>query len=198
MAIKKGRSGKPGRRIAPQDGKQFPGNPADHQAAEPVASPHQSLAEESGTVFSVVGIGASAGGIEALKEFLGAMPSASGMAFVVVQHLEPTSESRMAEILGKCTLMKVVPAEDGMPIEPNVVYTNPPGRTLSVGDGRLVLGESTEGGHVEAAIDCFLISLAEDQGSKAICRQGSSRRRRGVHGPGAEHRAVRGNASGSI
>ena len=62
----------------------------------------------------VVGIGASAGGIEALKELFTAMPSDSGLAFVVIQHLEPTHESRMADILGKCTGMKVVQAEDGM------------------------------------------------------------------------------------
>ena len=117
----------------------------------------------------VVGIGASAGGLEALKEFFGAMPADSGMAFVVVQHLEPSHESRMAEILGKCTPMKVVQAQGGMGVEANAVYTNPPGRVLSIGEARLVVGESIRpGGHVEAAIDHFLISLAEEQGASAI------------------------------
>lgn len=125
--------------------------------------------KETSLDFSVVGIGASAGGIEALKEFFGAMPAGSGMAFVIVQHLEPRSESRMAEILAKCTTMKVVPAEDGMPVEPNRVFTNPPGRALTMKDGRLVLGQPAERIHVEAAIDHFLMSLAEDRGPKAIC-----------------------------
>ena len=117
----------------------------------------------------IVGLGASAGGIEALKEFFGAMPADSGMAFVIVQHLEPTHESRMAEILAKHTTMKVVQAGDGMPVQPNTVFTNPPGRALSIHDGRLVLGKPTERGHVEAAIDRFMTSLAEDLGAKAIC-----------------------------
>jgi chemotaxis methyl-accepting protein methylase/signal transduction histidine kinase len=128
-----------------------------------------------------VGMGASAGGLEALKGFFGAMPADSGMAFVIVQHLEPRSESRMAEILGKITAMPAVQAEDGMPVEPNAVYTNPPGRSLTIRGGRLVLGKSTGGGHVETAIDHFMTSLGDDQGSKAICivLSGSS----GLDGP---------------
>jgi two-component system CheB/CheR fusion protein len=143
--------------------------PADKQAAEPAAAAGQATPETTGGAFPIVGIGASAGGLEALKEFFGAMPADSGMAFVVVQHLAPRSESRMAEILGKCSPMKVVPAADGMVVEPNVVYTNPPGSPLRIRAGRLVLGKSTEGGHVETAIDHFLISLAEDQDSRATC-----------------------------
>jgi two-component system CheB/CheR fusion protein len=118
---------------------------------------------------AVVGIGASAGGLEALKEFFGVMPDDSGMAFVVVQHLDPVHESRMAEILAKSTELKVVQAADGMSVEPDTVYTNPPGRTLSIAGGRLVLGDPTKGAHVETPIDHFLTSLAEDQGTKAIC-----------------------------
>ena len=116
----------------------------------------------------VVGIGASAGGLDALKEFFSAMPTDSGLAFVVVQHLEPTRESRMAEILAKSTAMRVVQAEDGVAVEPNTVYTNPPGKPLVIRRGRLALGGSTGRGHVEAAIDRFLVSLAEDRGSAAI------------------------------
>ncbi len=117
----------------------------------------------------VVGIGASAGGIEALKEFFTAMPSDSGMAFVVVQHLEPQHQSQMAEILAKCTSMKVVQAEDGMPVEPNRVLTNAPGRAMSIRAGRIVLGMPPERRHVEAAIDHFLTSLADDKGESAAC-----------------------------
>jgi two-component system CheB/CheR fusion protein len=130
---------------------------------------------------SVVGIGASAGGLEALKEFLTAMPADSGMVFVVVQHLEPSHESRMAEILAKNTTMKVVQAADGMPVEPDTVFTNPPGRALSIRDGRFVLDQPAERRHVAAAIDHFLTSLADERGSKAIAiiLSGSS----GLDGP---------------
>ena len=117
----------------------------------------------------VVGIGASAGGLDALKELFGAMPADTGMAFVVVQHLDPAHESRMAEILNRSTAMRVMLAEDGIPVEPNTVYTNPPGRTLSIRQGRLALGDSTKGAHVETAIDHFLNSLADDQGPRAVC-----------------------------
>ncbi len=136
----------------------------------------------------VVGIGASAGGLEALKELLGAMPVDSGMAFVIVQHLDPAHESRMAEILSKSTAMSVMLAEDGMAVEPNTVYTNPPGRTLSIRQGQLALGGFTKEAHVEAAIDHFLISLAADQGARAVCiiLSGSS----GLDGPGGV-RAIR-------
>ena len=139
--------------------------------------------------FPVVGIGASAGGIEALRGFFEAMPADSGMAFVVIQHLDPQHDSRMAEILSKYTPMKVVEAADGMATEPNMVFTNPPGRVLSICGGRLVLAKPDERRHVEAAIDQFLISLADDQGERAvgIILSGSS----AVDGPRGV-RAVRG------
>ena len=116
----------------------------------------------------VVGIGASAGGIEALKELFTAMPSDSGLAFVVIQHLEPTHESRMADILGKCTRMKVVQAEAGMPVQANHVYANPAGKYTSIDGGRLVLGERSERDRIRMPIDFFLTSLAEDQHEAAV------------------------------
>ena len=117
----------------------------------------------------IVGIGASAGGIEALKELFKAMPSDSGMAFVVIQNLEPSHESRMADILGKCTGMKVIQAEDGMPVQADCVYTNPAGRYLSIHAGRLVLSERSEQAHIRMPIDFFLTSLSEDQHEGAVC-----------------------------
>ncbi len=116
----------------------------------------------------VVGIGASAGGIEALKELFTAMPSDSGLAFVVIQHLEPTHESRMADILGKCTRMKVVQAEAGMPVQANHAYANPAGKYMSIDGGRLVLGERSEHDRIRMPIDFFLTSLAEDQHEAAV------------------------------
>ncbi|MBN2447054.1 MAG: chemotaxis protein CheR, partial [Phycisphaerae bacterium] len=116
----------------------------------------------------VVGIGASAGGIEALKEFFTAMPTGSGLAFVVIQHLEPTHESRMADILSKCTGMTVVQAEDGMPVQANYVYANPAGKYLSIRAGRLILSERSEQDRIRMPIDFFLTSLAEDQHEAAV------------------------------
>ena len=116
----------------------------------------------------VAGIGASAGGIEALKELFTAMPADSGLAFVVIQHLEPTHESRTADILGKCTGMKVVQAEDGMPVQANRVYANPAGKYLSIDAGRLVLSERSERDRIRMPIDFFLTSLAEDQHETAV------------------------------
>jgi two-component system CheB/CheR fusion protein len=116
----------------------------------------------------VVGIGASAGGIEALKELFTAMPSDSGLAFVVIQHLEPTHESRMADILGKCTSMKVVQARDGMLVQANHVYANPAGKYTSIDAGRLVVSERSERDRIRMPIDFFLTSLAEDQHEAAV------------------------------
>jgi two-component system, chemotaxis family, CheB/CheR fusion protein len=140
----------------------------------------------------VVGIGASAGGIEALKEFFTAMPSASGIAFVVVQHLEPQHQSQMAEILAKCTSMKVVQAEDGMPVEPDTVLTNAPGRAMGIRSGRIVLDMLSERRHIQGSIDLFMTSLAGDKGESATCiiLSGSS----ASDGPGGI-RAIR-NAGG--
>ena len=98
-----------------------------------------------------MGIGASAGGLEAMKEFFAEMPVDSGMALVIVQHLEPRHESRMAEILTKRTTMTVVQAEDGMPVEPNKVYTNPPGRQLRIEHGRLAEQDGRVCGSISTA-----------------------------------------------
>ncbi len=115
----------------------------------------------------VVGIGASAGGLEAFKAFLTAMPPDSGMAFVLVQHLAPDHVSMLVELLSRYTQMKVCQAETGMNIEANHVYIIPPDATLTVDQGCLVV-TSPRGEH-RRSIDTFLFSLAEDQGEKAVC-----------------------------
>src|SRR5579871_6436075 len=89
--------------------------------------------------FPVVGIGASAGGLEAVSEFLRAMRPDCGMAFVVVQHLPPDRESQMAEILARHTAMPVAQVEDGMEVEPDHVYVIRPGHVLTIREGRLHL-----------------------------------------------------------
>src|SRR6187551_707919 len=89
--------------------------------------------------FQVVGIGASAGGLEALEQFFAAMPADSGMAFIVVQHLSPDFKSLMDELLARRTAMPVCRVEEGMPIRPNAVYLIPPRKDMKIAGRRLHL-----------------------------------------------------------
>lgn len=117
---------------------------------------------------TVVGIGASAGGLDALKRFFSAMPADSGMAFVVVPHLDPSHRSLMAELLARVTSMKVCEVVDRMTIEPNCVYVIPPNKELSVHSRQLSLSETTDRRGLPVAIDGFFRSLAEDLQEDAI------------------------------
>ncbi len=100
--------------------------------------------ESHSTPALVVCIGASAGGIEAMKEFFATMPADSGLAFVVIQHLEPNHESRMPDILSQWTAMHVAQAENNLPVRANRVYVNPPDKYVSMDAGRLELRERSE------------------------------------------------------
>ncbi len=120
--------------------------------------------------FPVVGIGASAGGLEAVSDLLDAMRPDGGMAFVLVQHLSPDRESMMAELLSRHTAMPVSQVEDGMAVEPDHVYVIRPGHVLTIREGRLHLGPPL--GTSRAAnrpVDDFFRSLAEEQRERAIC-----------------------------
>ncbi|MCP3875505.1 MAG: chemotaxis protein CheR, partial [Desulfobacteraceae bacterium] len=119
--------------------------------------------------FPIVGMGASAGGLEAFESFFKQMPSKSGMAFVLVSHLDPTHISILPEILTKQTKMKVHQIEDGQRIKPNNVYVIPPNKDLSILNGKLVLMELSMPRGQNLPIDNFFRSLAQDQGSNAIC-----------------------------
>ncbi|MEW8429732.1 MAG: chemotaxis protein CheB, partial [gamma proteobacterium symbiont of Ctena orbiculata] len=117
----------------------------------------------------IVGIGASAGGLEAIEAFFKAMPHDSGVAFVVIQHLSPDHKSLMAELLSKRTRMPVHRAEDGMIVEHNSVYLIPPNKNLRLFHGRIILSEQDRDARgINLPIDIFFRSLAEDQGAKAI------------------------------
>jgi two-component system CheB/CheR fusion protein len=118
--------------------------------------------------FAVVGIGSSAGGLEAARNLLGALPADTGMAFVLVQHLDPTHESMMVDLLAGHTAMTVRQATDGMPIAPNHVYVIPPGTYLSVGDGALHLSQPQARHGARLPFDFLLHSLAKDYGARAI------------------------------
>ena len=113
--------------------------------------------------FPIVGMGASAGGLEALQEFFKAMSAGSGMAFVVVAHLDPTHVSLLPELLQKCTSMPVRPIADGTPAEPDHVYVIPPNKDLRILDGVLRLFEPRQPRGTNLPIDTFFRSLAEDQ-----------------------------------
>ena len=92
----------------------------------------------------VVAIGASAGGLEAILQLLENLPSDTGAAYVVLQHLSGTHESILPELLEKKTRMKVHQLKDGMPVEPDLVYVIPPGTTLGIGDGQFILSPRQE------------------------------------------------------
>lgn len=116
----------------------------------------------------IVGLGASAGGLEALQQFFSAMSDNSGMAFVVVQHLSPDYKSMMVELLSKTTSMSVLKVENGMEINPNHVYIIPPKTQMTIYKGKLFLEESDYSKGLLLPIDTFLKSLADDQGEKSI------------------------------
>lgn len=122
----------------------------------------------SGPQFPVVGIGASAGGLEACTALLKALPLNPGMAFVLVQHLDPHHESILHKLLSKATEMPVIQAEDGMVLEPDHVYVIPPNRDIAVHEGmlRLLPRRRTAGRHLP--VNRFFASLAEDRKSAAF------------------------------
>ena len=116
----------------------------------------------------IVGIGSSAGGLEALEQFFVHLPSTTGMAFVLVQHLEPTHKGMMPELLARRTKMKVVQVEDGMQVQPNCVYVIPPNADLAILNGKLQVLEPAEPRGLRTPIDFFFRHLAADQKEKAI------------------------------
>ncbi len=117
---------------------------------------------------SVVGIGASAGGLEAIQELLSALSDNTGMAFVIIQHLSPDYRSMLSEILNKFTMMPVMQAEDGQKIERNTVYLIPPKYNMEVRDECLVLHEYVHTRIINHPIDIFLRSLAREYTSRAV------------------------------
>src|ERR1700730_2096062 len=119
--------------------------------------------------FLVVGLGASAGGLEALYKLFDALPSDTGMAFILIQHLDPTHSSRMAALLAAHTAMQVSEAAEDMPIERNHVYLIPPGAYLSIRAGAFQLTKPRERHGARMPFDFFLRSLAEDCGARAVC-----------------------------
>ena len=119
--------------------------------------------------FPIVGIGASAGGLEAYEQFFKNMPSDSGIAFVLIPHLDPGHSSMMPDLLKRFTHMKVVEAQDGMAVEPDHAYVIPPNKDMAIFNGVLQLTQPEKTRGLRMPIDFILRSLAEDQGDNAVC-----------------------------
>ena len=118
--------------------------------------------------FPIVCIGASAGGLEALEQFLGHVPPDSGMAYVVIQHLDPTQKGMLPELLQRVSGMKVLQVKNRMAVKPNNVYVIPPNKSMSISKGTLHLVEPAEIRGLRLPIDLFMRSLADDQHKHAI------------------------------
>ena len=114
-----------------------------------------------------VGVGASAGGLEAIQTLFQHIPTVTPMAFIVIQHLSPDYKSMMVELLSKKTSIPVHRAEEGMRVLPNTIYLIPPKKNLTIFHGRLMLSDQDHSRGINLPIDIFLQSLAEDQGERA-------------------------------
>src|SRR5262245_14444712 len=119
--------------------------------------------------FLIVGIGASAGGIQAPKRFFEHVPADSGIAYVVVLHLSPEHESHLAEVLQGSAAIPVTQVRQQVRVEPNHVYVIPPHQSLAMLDGHLTLSEMTRFEERRAPVDIFFRTLAESHGSHAVC-----------------------------
>ena len=118
--------------------------------------------------FPIVGIGASAGGLEALEQFLEHMPQGSGMAFVIIQHMDPTHKGAMPELLQRVTPMEVVQVKDRTVVEPDHVYVIPPNKDMSILHGALHLLDPTAPRGLRLPIDFFFRSLADDRRERSV------------------------------
>jgi len=117
----------------------------------------------------IVGIGASAGGLEAIEEFFSCMPSVSGLSFIVIQHLPSSHKSVLDSLIKKYTKIKPLQIKDGMKIEPDCIYFGPSHCDVAVMDNALYLMEHSEGQGTRSPINFFFHSLAESHGENAIC-----------------------------
>ncbi|WP_227445855.1 CheR family methyltransferase [Cognatishimia sp. F0-27] len=117
----------------------------------------------------IAGVGASAGGLEALRDMLATADTSNPVAFVIVQHLDPNHQSMMAELLEPHTPLSVVQASGGEQVKAGFVYVIPPGHGLTIKDGVLALTQFSQPRGLRRPIDDFFVALAEDRSEKAIC-----------------------------
>ncbi|WP_084386946.1 chemotaxis protein CheB [Anabaena sp. CA = ATCC 33047] len=140
-------------------------SPDNHSVPKVTAAQQQ---ENDKKLFPIVGMGASAGGLEAFTQLLSHLPTDTGMGFVVVQHMNPQQKSMLTQILSRTTQMPVTEAEYGMQVEPNHVYVIPPNATMTIAEGKLKLKPRQKTYGISMTVDSFFFSLAESMGSKAI------------------------------
>lgn len=126
------------------------------------------LQNDRDELFPVVGIGASAGGLEAFTQLLSHLPIDTGMAFAIIQHMSPDQESMLSVILARSTQMAVHDVTDGMVVAPNQVYVIPPNVGMTIDRGVLKLTPRSRGSGIFMSVDTFLVSLATERGNKAI------------------------------
>ncbi len=165
------------KRIPPNDDDQPDETQAAARAAPadaPPPGPHPDDVEGATqatdkAIFPIVGIGMSAGGLEALEAFAREAPLDSEIAFVVVQHLDPTHPSMLADLIRRCTSLPVEQVEDGMRVVPNHIYIIPPNCDMALMQGKLHLIEPVARRGLRLPIDFFFRSLAEELADKAIC-----------------------------
>src|SRR5215831_8180092 len=143
--------------------------PLPEEITEPAKKGPRKGTDRIETGFPISGIGASAGGLEALEELFDNMPSDTGMAFVVVTHQHPGHTSMLPELLRRKTEMNVVEAAEGTKVQPNHIYIGPPGGQIAILDGRLHRMETEKKEAPRLPIDYFFRSLASDQRERAIC-----------------------------
>lgn len=136
--------------------------------AEMVTTPHEPRESVHGKHFPIVGIGASAGGLEAIGLFLGNIPAGLGMGYVVVQHLDPNHKGMLPELLQRFTPFPVVQAKNRMKVKPDHVYVIPPNKTLSIQHGTLYLLAPEEKHGLRLPIDFFFRTLAADLQDHAV------------------------------
>lgn len=117
---------------------------------------------------SVVGIGASAGGLDALERFFANVPAQTNLAFVIVQHLSPTFKSLMHELLARYTNLPIYRVEDSMKVEPDAIYLIPPGQNMLLSNGHLLLNDQDTAVAPQLPIDIFFRSLAHDRGPNSV------------------------------
>ena len=156
------------REAGPAPAEQPTEQPTEPPTEQPTEPPTEQPTERFQGRCPVVGLGASAGGLEAFEHFFAAMPVDSGMGFVLIQHLDPSRSSLLADILQRSTRMPVVEAMDGMRVEPNRVHVIPPNRDMVIDHGSLRLSPPAEPRGQRMPIDAFLRSLADDSGEDAV------------------------------
>ena len=118
--------------------------------------------------FLVVGLGASAGGIQALRNFFSNVPARTGMAYVVILHLSPDHDSRLAEVLQSASAVPVTKVERRVRVEPDHVYVIPPNKSLEINDGHIDISNITSTEVRRAPVDIFFRTLADSHGPRAV------------------------------